>query len=750
MKPNKFLTWFIPSSSLLAVVLLFILSNLQIKKEKEKFLVGNAKTLALANRVLGAYTRNSGFYFSQKGKENTLSLLKVLSYEENVNCIVLSSSKHTLSYPPATYCKSLGHSQMISTKLKYSNDTVLKLFITNQTLQKIIKKIIIENTLGGALFLIVTQLGIVFFLMRKFRYDSNESSRQVRQLIMSSPHPTLLVDSTGKIILFSNSFKSLSKSINELLGSQSSINSKLYYFDILTKHSAERIRFAIKNSVGSNIDNIPLEGIQISLSKSGQKLLYTSLLLSKINYIDEMQYMLSFNDINNLVVQRELLGSALSKDYLTQAYSRQYLIEELADGKRDCSYALFLINIDSLKVVNNRYGHSVGDQLLCNFVEKLSTFNSSNNTMIRISGDEFILLVPSDNHQELSSLAKNLYLNSSFQFNMNVDNISTLQTFSFVAIQLNILDQLSKHISLADTALSQSKKTGKNKYLVVSSQITTQSNDSEDYITLESIENAYISQEIMLYLQPVFDSKGKTIEGFEALSRWESRTNKFISPPLFLDSLYRLSMLDDCVVDHFELIKTLFVRLNKNISGWISLNINQYDLSDELFPRLLDLHQYLLMHYNRQIVFEISETTLKGTENSSETIDKISILKSSGALIALDDFGVLSSNFLSLSKLSVDIVKLDKFLVSNIENNLKNQYILKSLGNLSDSLGFSLVAEGVETAETASYLVDAGIRLHQGFYYAKALPIQTINLQYENTKNNFNEMNRKATSKEFL
>ena len=167
MKPNKFLTWFIPSSSLLAVVLLFILSNLQIKKEKEKFLVGNAKTLALANRVLGTYTRNSGFYFSQKGKENTLSLLKVLSYEENVNCIVLSSSKHTLSYPPATYCKSLGHSQMISTKLKYSNDTVLKLFITNQTLQKIIKKIIIENTLGGALFLIVTQLGIVFFLMRK-------------------------------------------------------------------------------------------------------------------------------------------------------------------------------------------------------------------------------------------------------------------------------------------------------------------------------------------------------------------------------------------------------------------------------------------------------------------------------------------------------------------------------------------------------------------------------------------------------
>ena len=217
---------------------------------------------------------------------------------------------------------------------------------------------------------------------------------------------------------------------------------------------------------------------------------------------------------------------------------------------------------------------------------------------------------------------------------MNVDNISILQTFSFVAIQLNMLDQLSKHISLAVTALSQSKKTGKNKYLVVSTQITTQSNDSEDYITLESIENAYISQEIMLYLQPVFDSKGKTIEGFEALSRWESRTNKFISPPLFLDSLYRLSMLDDCVVDHFELIKTLFVRLNKNISGWISLNINQYDLSDELFPRLLDLHQYLLMHYNRQIVFEISETTLKGTENSSETIDKISILKTSGALIA--------------------------------------------------------------------------------------------------------------------
>ena len=128
------------------------------------------------------------------------------------------------------------------------------------------------------------------------------------------------------------------------------------------------------------------------------------------------------------------------------------------------------------------------------------------------------------------------------------------------------------------------------------------------------------------------------------------------------------------------------------------------------------------------MVFEVSETTLQSFGDTSEVVDKIGILKSGGALIALDDFGVLSSNFLSLSKLPVDIVKLDKFLVDGIEEDLKNQLIVKSLLDLADSLGFSLIAEGIEDLSSLNFLRNMGINLHQGYYYAKAMPVDEFNL----------------------
>ena len=107
-------------------------------------------------------------------------------------------------------------------------------------------------------------------------------------------------------------------------------------------------------------------------------------------------------------------------------------------------------------------------------------------------------------------------------------------------------------------------------------------------------------------------------------------------------------------------------------------------------------------------------------------MDRISLLKSRGFQIALDDFGVLSSNIFALSNLPVDIVKLDKFMVTGIESNSKNQHIIESLKSLSLSLGFELLAEGIETVGEAECLKNLGVELHQGFLYGKAVPVSTL------------------------
>ena len=231
-----------------------------------------------------------------------------------------------------------------------------------------------------------------------------------------------------------------------------------------------------------------------------------------------------------------------------------------------------------------------------------------------------------------------------------------------------------------------------------------------------------------MFLQPVIDSASNSIVGSEALARWVTDNGSNIPPDMFIDSLYQLTILPDSGVDHFELAKNMLRKLNPEIPGWISYNINRYDLTDELFPRLIALQQYSANEFRRAMVFEVSETTLQSFGDTSQVVDKIVILKSGGSLIALDDFGVLSSNFLSLSKLPVDIVKLDKFLVDGIEEDLKNQLIVKSLLDLADSLGFSLIAEGIEDFSTLNFLRNMGVNLHQGYYYKKAMPVDEFNL----------------------
>ena len=413
---------------------------------------------------------------------------------------------------------------------------------------------------------------------------------------------------------------------------------------------------------------------------------------------------------------------------MTQSFSRQYLVEKFADGIRAKDYALFLLDVDSFKSVNDRFGHDVGDQLLCKLVKSLQEFKPGLSVVFRLSGDEFILLVPCTTIAQLRSLSEDLYLYSS----VSISNKKTSfrQTFSFGSVLLCRDDNLSSKMTLADGALIKSKQKGKHNFLVEEDSASQgiASAFEKRIILIDDVEKAYENNQISLFVQPVIDSASSAIVGSEALARWVTDTGSSIPPEMFIDSLYQLTILPDSGVDHFELAKKMLRNLNPEIPGWIAYNINRYDLTDELFPRLIDLQQYSAKDFRRTMVFEVSETTLQSFGDTSQVVDKIGILKSGGALIALDDFGVLSSNFLSLSKLPVDIVKLDKFLVDGIEEDLKNQLIVKSLLDLADSLGFSLIAEGIEDLSSLNFLRNMGINLHQGYYYAKAMPVDEFNL----------------------
>ena len=729
IKKLNFWNSFFPVSLLGFGLILFILTFFQIKQEDEKFLAANAKSLQLASYVVGTSIGYSSNSLSDAQQKNALSLMKLLTYEENINCIQLSSPLYEISYPPIQYCDALQSSVNYKINLQNSRDIKLILFISDKLLLGKKRQIIVNNIASGFILFFLIQIIFRWFLLNKAAKDSRESDRRLDNVIASSPSPTLLVSSDLILGEISDSYESFSPGSREKYEEIKSFSATVHLSELIEESSCQRIDYAIKSLRDTDSKSlISLQGIAIKSLSVNKVKRAAALLLSTAEYSDQNRYVLTFSDITGLIAQRDLLDSALSKDYLTQSFSRQYLVEKFADGIRAQDYALFLIDVDSFKNVNDRFGHSVGDQLLCQLVKSLQEFKPDLSIVFRLSGDEFILLVPCTTIAQLKCLAEDLYRCSS----VSISNKKTSfrQTFSFGGVLLCREDNLSSKMSLADGALIKSKQKGKHDFLLEEDS-TSQAMASEfekRIILIDDVEKAYEKNQISLFLQPVIDSASNSIVGSEALARWVTDNGSNIPPDMFIDSLYQLTILPDSGVDHFELAKNMLRKLNPEIPGWISYNINRYDLTDELFPRLIALQQYSANEFRRAMVFEVSETTLQSFSDTSQVVDKIVILKSGGSLIALDDFGVLSSNFLSLSKLPVDIVKLDKFLVDGIEEDLKNQLIVKSLLDLADSLGFSLIAEGIEDFSTLNFLRNMGVNLHQGYYYTKAMPVDEFNL----------------------
>ena len=729
IKRLNFWNSFFPFSFLGFGLILFILTFFQIKQEEEKYLAANAKSLQLASYVVGTSIGYSSNSLSDAQRKNALSLMKLLTYEENINCVQLNSTLFEVSYPPVQYCDALQSSSNYKINLQNSRDIKLVLFISDKLLLAKKRQIIVSNIASGFILFSLIQIVFRWFLLNKAAKDSRESDRRLDNIITSSPSPTLLVSSDLMLGEISNSYESFSPGSREKYEEVKSFSTTVHLSELIEKSSCQRIDYAIRSLIDSDSKSfISLQGIAIKSLSINQGKRTAALLLSTAEYSDQNRYVLTFSDITGLIAQRDLLDNALSRDYLTQSFSRQYLVEKFADGIRAKDYALFLLDVDSFKSVNDRFGHDVGDQLLCKLVKSLQEFKPGLSVVFRLSGDEFILLVPCTTIAQLRSLSEDLYLYSS----VSISNTKTSfrQTFSFGSVLLCRDDNLSSKMTLADGALIKSKQKGKHNFLVEedSTSQAIASAFEKRIILIDDVEKAYEKNQISLFVQPVIDSASSAIVGSEALARWVTDTGSSIPPEMFIDSLYQLTILPDSGVDHFELAKKMLRDLNPEIPGWIAYNINRYDLTDELFPRLIDLQQYSAKDFRRAMVFEVSETTLQSFGDTSQVVDKIGILKSGGALIALDDFGVLSSNFLSLSKLPVDIVKLDKFLVDGIEEDLKNQLIVKSLLDLADSLGFSLIAEGIEDLSSLNFLRNMGINLHQGYYYAKAMPVDEFNL----------------------
>jgi diguanylate cyclase (GGDEF)-like protein len=437
----------------------------------------------------------------------------------------------------------------------------------------------------------------------------------------------------------------------------------------------------------------------------------------------------------------EELNSAFKESYaqaridsLTQLPNRisfnEVAVTALMEAKNTHSeLSIVYIDLDDFKFVNDKYGHEVGDQLLKSLAvrfSKLIATNQSNDIIVskstplvfRLSGDEFIALLPSYGSEAAKQLGENILGLFSYGFELE-NKCLTLSASIGISSYPNDGDRVFQLVSNADLAMYQAKKTGRNRVALYSNAL------AEDDRRLKEIEvrlkDVDADKEFTPYYMPIVDKEGK-YKGFEVLLRWHSPHIGWVSPADFIpvaESCGVYEMIDMWVIEqtfkNYTFLQSLWPT-----PFTISINVSSAELNSDRFITQLEELSVRYAIPVGSFILEITETF--AMEQSVDTIDWLDNIRQLGFKIAIDDFGTGYTSLMQMVDYPVDVIKLDKQLVERITQ-VKQQHLAKALINLCHIQGISVVAEGIETQSQSSSLKQANCDFQQGFLIAKPMPL---------------------------
>jgi len=426
--------------------------------------------------------------------------------------------------------------------------------------------------------------------------------------------------------------------------------------------------------------------------------------------------------VRELEKNTALLDFKAHHDELTQLPNRTLYRDrlEMAIKKAKRSgdkFAVLFLDLDHFKEVNDSLGHAAGDKVLIDATKRLEKLIRAEDTLARLGGDEFsILFEHIKDTQSVTSLAQKIL--EAFYDPFSVEGNSVYIGCSIgIALYPDDGEKAEDLLKFADNAMYKAKEKGRNSFEYYTRSMTEQANRR---LELErEIRVALKNKEFKLLYQPQVNAKTKTIEGVEALIRWEHPTKGMISPYEFIRFAQQSKLIIE--IDNW-VMQQAFSDVSKwyeegIFDGKLSLNLATKQLENNTFMEFL---QQQLEHYKfdaRKLVLEILEhDTMK---NPNKSIERLNKLKSLHLSLALDDFGTGYSSLTYLYKFPIDELKLDRAFVVAAQQG--NPEIALAVIALAKALKLELVAEGVETKEDLDFMLEHGCYLIQGFYYSKPL-----------------------------
>lgn len=433
-----------------------------------------------------------------------------------------------------------------------------------------------------------------------------------------------------------------------------------------------------------------------------------------------LSYALMMKSKSNKRIQQIMYLDALTHIWNLDKFRLE--TKKILDKEKNKKYAFIYADISQFKTINDTFGFSEGDWLLCSFAQTLTEYLAEGECCARVSADKFVMLVNYTNWEQLTKKTEmidekmnQIMLSENKQYHL-------ILIFGVYVVSHNGIEDISLMIDLANYARRSAKITHKSLTIRYDEKMREEELKRHDMANV--MNSALEKGEFRPYFQPKYNMETHELIGSEALVRWFDGEGNMHMPGSFIPFFESNGFIVE--IDFF-----IFEEVCKCIKRWmeegrtikpVSSNFSRNHFKNvDFIKRLCDIADKYEVPRN---FFELEITESAVMNNSEQIIEYLEHLRKLGFLISIDDFGSGYSSLGMLQHLSVDVIKLDRSFLQKGIFQKREQIIIQGIITVINSLDIAIICEGVETKEQADMLMDMGCFSAQGFYYAKPMPLE--------------------------
>ncbi|QLG87492.1 EAL domain-containing protein [Chitinibacter bivalviorum] len=573
-----------------------------------------------------------------------------------------------------------------------------------------------EILMQGILLAMAQQMGIFLAVIRRENELAVSEARLAKQVFHHASEGIMMISADHQVVAVNPAFSRITGySEEEALGHQSRI------FDTRPGNPNQYQSILLRELDAKG----HWEGEMLDKRKSGE--VYPAWLSISAVHDHEgrlSRYVGIFSDYTTRKQAEQRVNYLARHDSLTELFNRNGFHEELAKaliraGTKRRGLAVFFIDLDRFKSINDTLGHDVGDQLLRIVAQRLKKQLKQDDIIARLGGDEFTVVLENVHlAAQIAQVAERLLHTIAESYLINGQELFVTGSIG-ISLYPNDAGLASQLMRNADLAMYRAKDMGKNAYQFFAQDMN--STNTQQFSVQAALRFALEREQLYLMFQPQMNLATGQLCGMECLIRWQHPEMGAISPVEFIPIAEETGMI--LQIGHWVLQRACQVAQGWREQGLqvpkiaVNLSVRQFKpgiLVEQVATVLAEtgLPPYLLE-------LEVTESLIMRRIN--EAVEIMNDLKAMGVSLAIDDFGTGYSSLSQLKYLPLDILKIDRSFVEGLPASSDDTAIAQSIVAMAKKLGLSVVAEGVETLEQMQTLRDAGCDMMQGYYYAKPL-----------------------------